>query len=621
MFIASEASDAISNATWKAVFDFYTPELLEGSTYPDQVSQDWDNHLYYPHNKTHNAPTAAARLYNYTRDNFTAGNWEDGFFSMGVMSHYFADPHIPVHTDVWWDGHSAYEGDINDNLGSLTIGTLAENVATNVSQMVVDGATYSHQFYDMVVEAYPDETSEALMTNATIKAFTESCLTKAINGCLSLFYNLTQYVEPPDVSGTLDYVALVDYAHTNDYTTLFGDQLLSLNQTLYREGFELRKQTTAFHADNFTDVDLLIITCGLDAYTAAELTAISNWAASGNKSIIITGRGDYASSLGDIDIARPNSVLASVGSSIRVNDDDVHMLGTYKTHYNDLYDILAPAETLNLTFDVSAFTMYSPASLYFIDDDAPMPVIYADHTAWQRERNGVPAPVIYDDVMDELYGDQMPLGAIEEIGTLRVLVTGTTFFSDFDYGKTATFDNIEFLENFLDWAVGNRSEFNVPSIDEMGPRINDIAWDPASPDDGQLVNVTATMTDPSGVDQMFLKYGGTTHEMNHVSGDTYEVRIPDVISGTLDFRIEANDTVGNIAIRASYTIEWTPETTTTTTTTTTTPTTTTATTTTTTPTTTAEPPPPLDIDPMLLLAVGVGALVVIVLIVILMRKR
>lgn len=541
MYIASEAIDAISNTTWRQVFEYYRPEILAGSTTPDQAWQDWDNHLYYPETGEHNAPTAAQRWFNNTRDNFTAGNWEDGFFSLGVMVHYFSDPNIPIHTNLTWTGHSAYEGDINANLASLTIGTLVETTVTNVSQMVVDAATYSHQFYDIVVDAYPLVSSEAIMTNATVKAFTESCLTNAINGTLSLYYTLAQYAEPPDVSVLLEYVALVDYAHSNDYIDL-SDQLTSLNSTLSREGFEMRKQTTAFTAGDLIGVDLLILTCGLDAYTTAELDAIAAWSVIGNRSILLTGRGDFSIYT---DVARPNQVLETIGSNIRVTDDNVYMTGTYQPWYDDLDTIPAAGDTVNLTFGVSTFTMFSPSSLYFLDDDPVLPVIMADVTGYQTDQTPPVMEVIYDDVIDGVYGDQIPLAAVEEVANLRVLVTGTTFFSDFDYGKTNLFDNIVFLENYLHWAVGNRSQWQIPLEDEVGPRISDVSWDPASPNEGVSVNVSVTVTDPSGVATVYLEYNNGTHDvswpMTSGGGGVYFRVISDVTSGTLSFNV-ANTT-------------------------------------------------------------------------------
>ncbi|TFF66893.1 hypothetical protein EU520_01780, partial [Candidatus Thorarchaeota archaeon] len=217
MFMVNECIDGITNQSWAEAFDYYSPELIQGSTTPDQVWQDWDNHLYYPDYGNGTAPQASERWYQFARDNFTLGNWEDGFFAAGVMSHYSSDPCIPVHTGPNWPGHSAYEGDINYHLGNLTLGTPSESTVDNVSQLVIDSAVYSHQYYDYIYDAYPQSDSEAIEANATVKALTESCLTMAINNTLRLFYSLTVGINAPDVTVTYDYVAVFDFAHENDY--------------------------------------------------------------------------------------------------------------------------------------------------------------------------------------------------------------------------------------------------------------------------------------------------------------------------------------------------------------------------------------------------------------------
>ena len=141
-FIVNKAVDNLGNASWADAFEYYTQDLLSGAVAPDVLWQDWENHLYYPDTGYGNAPASAAKWYDFARANFTTGNWDDGFFAAGVMAHYYSDPCIPVHTDVLWDGHSAYETDINANLGILTIATPSESIVSNVSQLVVDNATY-----------------------------------------------------------------------------------------------------------------------------------------------------------------------------------------------------------------------------------------------------------------------------------------------------------------------------------------------------------------------------------------------------------------------------------------------------------------------------------------------
>ena len=595
IFMVSEAMSQITNTSWYEAYEYYAPEVLAGCTTPDQAWQDWDNHLYYPETGEHNAPTAASRWFNFSRDNFTSGNWEAGFFAVGVMTHYFSDPCIPVHTDEYWPGHAGYESDINAHLADLVLDTPQEGIISNVSQLVIDCATYSHQYYDTVYAAYDDEESEALETDAEIKTLTEDCLSLAINGCLSLFYTLSQYCDAPEITITYDYVALFDYAHSNDYIDYSGEDLLtSINMTLARNHFEMKKQVSAFDASALTDVDLLVITCALDAYSTAELSAISDWASAGNKTILLTGRGDFSEYQ---DTARPNQVLAAIGANIRFNDDNVYMLGTYNPWYNDLTVIPPVNETIDLTLSVTTITMYSPSSLHIMDDGPVLPIIYADTTAYQTDQLAPEPTVIYDDTEDGKNGEQIPLMAVEEIGDLRVIAAGTTFFSDYDYGKSAQFNNILLLENFLDWAAGDRSMRNVPDVDEIGPRIDDVEWDPAVPEPGELVNVTCTVTDPGGVLNVSLVYNSVSISMTHIGDDVYEAQILDITDGSLDIGVLAYDNDENSAIRESYNVTWVELA----------------------PTTSTEPTPP-PIDPMLFVIVGVAA-IVIVLVVIVLKKR
>ncbi len=241
-FIVNNAVDNIDNNSWAQAFKYYTQELLSGSVAPDELWQDWDNHLYYPETGAGNAPASATKWYDFARANFTSENWEEGFFAAGVLSHYYADPCIPVHTDEWWEGRPAYEIDINKNLGEVTLTTPSETIVTNVSLLVVDNATYSHQYYDMVFDAYPTGEDEALATNSTIKTLTEDCLSMAVDGVLSLFYNLTLGLNAPDVTITYEYVAMIDFAHSNDYAP---DELTAINMTLAINGYELIEQETA----------------------------------------------------------------------------------------------------------------------------------------------------------------------------------------------------------------------------------------------------------------------------------------------------------------------------------------------------------------------------------------
>jgi hypothetical protein len=599
-YIVSESYSSVTNTSWATAFQYYSPELLSGSTAPDSAWQDWDNHLYYPETGEYYAPDAAQKWYDFAVDNFTLENWEDGFFALGVASHYMVDPAICVHTDqagspeapTFFEGHSAYEGDINANLGTLVLDTPGEFVISNVSQRVVDHAEFSHQFLDYVLDEYVTTETEAIATNATIKAFTEDCLSFAMNSTLSLFYSATIGLNAPDVSITYDYVALIDYAHTNDYIDYSGeDKLLALNLTLARAGYQMIKHASAITTGALAGVDLFIATCAFNAYTTDELTAISTWAASGNKSILLTGRGDYSEYTNP---SRPNQILDSIGAHIRVNHDNVYMLGTYGAYAHELNYIPPLPDTVGLMESVDTLTFYSPSSLYFIDDGPVLPVVFANVTAWQDNHQSPAPTVIYDDTDDGENGEQIPLIAVEEIGDLRLLVAGTTFFSDFDYGKTAAFDNIVFLENFLEWAA-NRTIGSVADVDEVGPRISEVQFTPSSPENGQDVTVTATVTDPGGVNTVVLQYDSETVTMTASGSDVYTGVITGLTDVSISAKVVANDADSNTAIRAYYTVTWGGGGSTT--------------------------PPPIDATTMLIIVGGVGVVIVVIAVVVVMKRR
>ena len=163
------------------------------------------------------------------------------------------------------------------------------------------------------------------------------------------------------------------------------------------------------------------------------------------------------------------------------------------------------------------------------------------------------------------------------------------------------------MENLLDWAAGSRSTNNIPDVDEVGPRIGDVEWDPASPEPGELVNVTCIVTDPGGVLNVSLVYNSVSINMTPIGSDVYEAQIPGITDGSLDFGVLAYDNDENSAIRESFTIVW--EDPATTTTSTGIPTTNTTTT------------PPVPIDPMIMAIGGVAAVIVILIVVIVIKKR
>ncbi|MHA1203704.1 MAG: zinc dependent phospholipase C family protein [Candidatus Heimdallarchaeaceae archaeon] len=144
-FIVREASNIVPD-DWKEAFTYYLPEIVSGSTYPDQVLQDWENHLYYPISGENNAPWHINNTIYGIKSNITNNeDWETIFWLLGIVSHYISDINIPVHTDEYWDGHPAYEKDINNHLNELNITIYSFDDFDDPVEFAIQCATYAHQ--------------------------------------------------------------------------------------------------------------------------------------------------------------------------------------------------------------------------------------------------------------------------------------------------------------------------------------------------------------------------------------------------------------------------------------------------------------------------------------------
>lgn len=154
--------------------------------------------------------------------------------------------------------------------------------------------------------------------------------------------------------------------------------------------------------------------------------------------------------------------------------------------------------------------------------------------------------------------------------------------------------------------------------DTAAPSIGGYQISPEAPTPDDVVTVSATIMDSSGVASATLQYRIGSGDWKNVTmtteGSIYSGNIPAQADGTtIYYRIVASDTLGNEAVTSefSYIVEEEVTTTTTTTTTSTTTTTTTTTTSTTT---------PLPIDTTVLM-LGAGAVVLVMLIVLLKRRK
>ncbi|MHA1779049.1 MAG: zinc dependent phospholipase C family protein, partial [Candidatus Heimdallarchaeaceae archaeon] len=365
-----EIASKLVPETWQSAFSYYSPEVIAGSGYPDQVLQDWDNHLYYPYSgEHHNAPWKINETVYVIRDFAAQQEWENVFFFLGIISHYTADINIPVHTDEYWDGHPAYETDINNHLDDFNASVYDFGNITDPVQFIIDCATYAHQYYWDIRNAYPTgDEYNIVTTNETIKQITEEQLGRAIGAILAIWNFTLQGITPPEISEVEDVATvMIDRAHDNDYAT---DALTSFTSTLDRDVVRIVYNDDEITPLTLAGVDLLVITAPFSStgFTENETTAIANWYAAGGH-LLLSGRGDY----NPVNHQAINALLSAIGSHLRVNDDNVYTTNADPDYYKDWYCNTDEYGTDSVADSIRGplnrkIQFFSPNSIYSIDN-------------------------------------------------------------------------------------------------------------------------------------------------------------------------------------------------------------------------------------------------------------
>ncbi|MHA2174556.1 MAG: hypothetical protein ACXACP_07790 [Candidatus Hodarchaeales archaeon] len=475
----AEAAMNYLESDWKEFFTGMLSYVKGGSILPDSWHDFGTNtlmHLYHPGNASTTGHLAVERWYNYFVGNLSVGNYKDGLVAGGVMAHFISDLNIPIHTGPWWIGHSAFEGDINYYFSQFTLGSIvSEEYITDIQQYAIDAATYANQYYDIIVDAYPNSVrNDEVMNNATIKAIVEEQLTRAIQSVVSLWrQGIGDFLAPKLVQESSK-KALIDYGHSNEYVndSFNIDKLENLISYLESIGFEVIKDGNGLVSADLEEVDFLVVTALKVNFSSSELTVVSDWLANNDqRSLIVTGKGDH---YGDTEIGGINDLLASIGTEIRVNDDNVYtdeFVGDpyyYQDHYIQTDNFYAP---LGLSFPslTDPLQLYRACSLY-IESYSPNIQLLANGSQYhyQIDETGPSISVVWDDTNDGVGGEKIPLVAAETLSddNDRIIVFAETAFSDFSFAPSAFHDNEYIVPVYLDWVL-----FGTAGVQEFFPNI------------------------------------------------------------------------------------------------------------------------------------------------------
>ncbi len=546
MWITDMVIAEMPTGDWKDAFEFFASDIKSGAITPDAVWQDWDNHLYYPQTGQYTAHIAVERWFGYMVNNLSIGAWKEGMFAAGIMLHYFADINIPIHTDSTWPGHGVCEGDINDHLNLFSGYNLSSiEVVSDPRQYTIDAATAANSFYDDCVAQYPNEimpSPSPLTTNSTYFNIILLQLNRTLSGIRNLWFTAIQGLEAPDIPpGAISFTILIDGGHDNYYV---DTQLTNFKSSLAQWGLNVIVDEDGIIPSDLLGVDLLVITAPYINFTLAETNAIADWFVNGTRTnMLVTGYSDFQNQYG---FKRPtlNYLLANITTHIRLNDDQIFNPDGYQLWYCDINETLPGSLTFNITNNVDEIRMYSTSSLWYTDPLAITNITFGNPNFYQVDAYSPPVTVIYDNVDDGVGGDRIPLMAVEEVGDSRIMVSGTTFFSDYDYPVA---DNEILIENVCEWLLNA----SLLELDVFGPTITTVTRTPTPSLGGEAITISATISDPAGVDNATLYYqidGGSEQQLTMTLAAQYSAQIPanQVTSGSvISYYIKTYDLLEN----------------------------------------------------------------------------
>lgn len=155
-------------ARWRKVFLQHSERYLEGSKDPDKKFKDFKNHVYHVRdNGWGGAPGKAREWYDKTVLALMEQDFEDAVYSAGVLSHYYTDPIMPLHTAqseaenvihraAEWSVAKSYSELWKDGVGwarGMRV-ELSSDLPDFVEEMVRQGAVHSNQYYESLIAHY-----------------------------------------------------------------------------------------------------------------------------------------------------------------------------------------------------------------------------------------------------------------------------------------------------------------------------------------------------------------------------------------------------------------------------------------------------------------------------------
>jgi hypothetical protein len=286
---------------------------------------------------------------------------------------------------------------------------------------------------------------------------------------------------------------VIDGGHYNQYVSGdYAGKMTLLNGMLADRKFMLYENKDGITADDLKDAKILILTDPQSTdnstnsllkslYSDEEVNVIKDFINNGG-SIIITSKADYKDATEEIyeSSNQGNKILEAIGSSLRFNDDEV------------VDNISNSGQAFRLYFDDYTSTKYGltnniPAGLTYSAYSGCSVILKADGN--EENVDWLVSGHDTTEILDaDLQNDAtvVPKGNVKSLaaevlpGGGKVIVAGTTFFSDFETTGDNIYANRQITENILSWMTRSatttvasvRTDLNMDGIpDNLGKKV------------------------------------------------------------------------------------------------------------------------------------------------------
>lgn len=269
---------------------------------------------------------------------------------------------------------------------------------------------------------------------------------------------------------------VIDGAHYNQYVTGdYAGKYSALKNILQERGAITNINKNPITDETLKNINLLILTDPqsrdkseydllASKFENSEIDSIKRYVDNGGN-IIVTTKADYGDGTGQYSNGiQMNSVLEKIGTELRVNDDqvvdDIKNGGQPYRLYLNQYD--SPKYNLvnGIENGKSEYSFYSGASIILAEGATGKNVDFLVKGHETTTAND--ADNQEDNVKVEM-GNVSVVGAEELKSGAKVIVSGNTFFSDFEIdGKNSeSYSNINVTKNVLDWMLPKKEAKTV----------------------------------------------------------------------------------------------------------------------------------------------------------------